>query len=59
MHVLILVSLKSHKPPLYDAMIFILSRMGKGQDALDLLVTNVGDVHKAIEFVQVLGPQDE
>ncbi|RHY32856.1 hypothetical protein DYB32_002161 [Aphanomyces invadans] len=42
-------------PPLWDAMIFILGRMGHQKKALDFILTQLRDVHHAIQFVQEHG----
>ncbi|RHY07799.1 hypothetical protein DYB36_002545 [Aphanomyces astaci] len=41
-------------PPLWDAMIFILGRMGQQKKALDFILTQLQNVKQAIQFVQVL-----
>lgn len=40
-------------PPLWDAMIYILGRMGHHKKALDLILTQMRDINQAIQFVQV------
>lgn len=40
-------------PPLWDAMIYILGRMGHHKRALDLILTQMRDINHAIQFVQV------
>ncbi|DAZ93532.1 TPA: hypothetical protein N0F65_000148 [Lagenidium giganteum] len=39
-------------PPLWDAMIYILGRMGHHKKALDLILTQMHDINQAIQFVQ-------
>ncbi|GLE02109.1 hypothetical protein PINS_up010947 [Pythium insidiosum] len=39
-------------PPLWDAMIYILGRMGQHKRALDLVLTQMRDINQAIQFVQ-------
>uniref|UniRef100_K3WSM7 RING-type domain-containing protein n=1 Tax=Globisporangium ultimum (strain ATCC 200006 / CBS 805.95 / DAOM BR144) TaxID=431595 RepID=K3WSM7_GLOUD len=39
-------------PPLWDAMIYILGRMGHHKKALDLILTQMRDINQAIQFVQ-------
>ncbi|GAB9468356.1 Vacuolar protein sorting-associated protein 41 [Globisporangium polare] len=39
-------------PPLWDAMIYILGRMGHHKRALDLILTQMRDINQAIQFVQ-------
>ncbi|RLN86243.1 hypothetical protein BBJ28_00018858 [Nothophytophthora sp. Chile5] len=39
-------------PPLWDTMIYILGRMGQHKKALDLILTQRGDINQAIQFVQ-------
>ncbi|KAF0686819.1 Aste57867_21416 [Aphanomyces stellatus] len=39
-------------PPLWDAMIFILGRMGQHKKALDFIMTQLQNVKQAIQFVQ-------
>ncbi|KAJ0406377.1 hypothetical protein P43SY_006985 [Pythium insidiosum] len=39
-------------PPLWDAMIYILGRMGQHKRALDLILTQMRDINQAIQFVQ-------
>jgi hypothetical protein len=41
-----------HTPPLWDTMIYILGRMGQHKKALDLILTQRGDINQAIQFVQ-------
>ncbi|KAF4035341.1 hypothetical protein GN244_ATG12667 [Phytophthora infestans] len=41
-----------HSPPLWDTMIYILGRMGQHKKALDLILTQRGDINQAIQFVQ-------
>ncbi|KAL7688311.1 putative vacuolar protein sorting-associated protein [Plasmopara halstedii] len=40
-----------HDPPLWDTMIYILGRMGQHKKALDLILTQRGDINEAIQFV--------
>ena len=40
------------KPPLWNEMVFILSRQQQSQEALQILLTEVGDVRRAIQFVE-------
>lgn len=40
------------KRRLYPEMVHILGRMGNTKDALNLIIERIGDVKKAIEFVQ-------
>ncbi|OQR85363.1 vacuolar protein sorting-associated protein 41 [Thraustotheca clavata] len=39
-------------PPLWDAMVFILGRMGQHKKALDFIMTQLKNVKQAIQFVQ-------
>jgi len=39
-------------PPLWNEMVFILSRQQQSQEALQILLTEVGDVRRAIQFVE-------
>lgn len=44
---------KAHDPPLWDCMTYTLSRMGNHRGALDLILTQIGSIEQAIEFVKV------
>ncbi|ETV73657.1 hypothetical protein H257_11760 [Aphanomyces astaci] len=44
-------------PPLWDAMIFILGRMGQQKKALDFILTQLQNVKQAIQFVQDNGDE--
>ena len=45
---------KEREPPLYEALVFMLGRMGNTKEALDLMINQLKDVKKAIGFVQVI-----
>ena len=44
---------ETHSPPLWEAMIYLLSRMGLEKKALELILTQLQDLQQAILFVQV------
>ncbi len=41
----------AHDPPLYEEMVLILRKMGKTRESLYLILTQLKDIEKAIEFV--------
>nr|CCA22602.1 vacuolar protein sortingassociated protein 41 putat [Albugo laibachii Nc14] len=43
---------ETHSPPLWEAMIYLLSRMGQEKKALELILTQLQDLQQAIHFVQ-------
>jgi hypothetical protein len=43
---------KEREPPLYQAMVFILGKMGNTKEALRMIVNELEDVKQAMEFVQ-------
>ena len=56
-----LVVCREHKPPLHEEMVFILGRMGgkrNTMEALTIMIDHLGDVAKAIEFVEREGDED-
>lgn len=40
-------------PPLWEAIIYLLGKMGNHRNALDIILNQLGNVEQAIEFVQV------
>ncbi|CCI48681.1 unnamed protein product [Albugo candida] len=49
----------THVPPLWEAMICLLSRMGQERKALELILTQLQDLQQAIQFVQVKNSQKD
>ena len=48
----VLEECEKQRPPLYNEMVHIHGMMGNFRKALDLLLEKVGDVHRAIQFVE-------
>jgi hypothetical protein len=49
----------NHSPPLHEAMIYILGKMGHHTRALELILTQIRDITKAIEFIQECGVNEQ
>ena len=51
---------QQHEPQLTDAMVHLLDRMGKHEEALNLIVDELGDIKRAVDFVhQVRDPEED
>ncbi|CAM9884551.1 unnamed protein product, partial [Phaeothamnion confervicola] len=49
---LALTECERRRPPLYDEMVFILGKLGGTRRALNILLERIGNVQRAIEFVE-------